>query len=86
MGKLFNNIALSFIWSVTQASPGGSQRLITIYKAHKVALSLKRFECGEASINEGNRSRNLELELICLIAGERDFLFSNPVTFILLQN
>lgn len=86
MGKLFNNVALSFIWSVTQASPGGSQRLITIYKAHKVDLSLKHFESGEASINEGNRSRNLELEFICFTVGERDFLLSNLVTFILLQN
>lgn len=51
MGKLFNNTALSFIWSFTQESPGGLQRLITMFKAHKMDLNLKRFESCEASIN-----------------------------------
>lgn len=38
MVKLFNNVALSFIGSLTQESPGALQRLIMIHKAHKMVL------------------------------------------------
>lgn len=51
MDKLFHSVALSFIWSRTQESPGGLQRLITIHKAHKMDLDLKHFESCEASEN-----------------------------------
>lgn len=51
MVKLFNNVALSFIWSLTQESPGALQRLIMIHKAHKMDLNLKHFESCKNSIN-----------------------------------
>ena len=51
MVKLFNNVALSFIWSLTQESPGALQRLIKIHMAHKMDLNLKHFESCKASIN-----------------------------------
>lgn len=40
MIKLFNNVALSFIWSLTQESLDALQRLITIHKAQKMDLNL----------------------------------------------
>lgn len=84
MIKLFNNVALSFIWPLTQEFPGALQRLIMIHKAQKMDLILKHFGSREASINERNRSRNLKLGFICLIVEERDFLLDNPVIFFFL--